>query len=697
MGLRLWVGCFVVLLTAGCKCGGNVATVKPDLQVTPQSLNFGPTKVGTTSSPLKLKLASQTKTSVTISGTSLANAGEPGGSEGFAVVTKPASVAALGSEELTVTFSPSSVQAYEAVLTISSDDAEEPMIQILLSGIGAEAELTVTPDCQVNRKCAGMVTVTPPSVAFAPEPFLRLLPIDVTTLPSVDLTNNGTVALEVSNLSIAGTDAAAFTFAGALPPFPLVLEPAAGRNLIVKFKPTSEAQQDYTADLVIASDDPAKPSVKVKMTGSLRPNLPPVVCANLVKVQPADDAELDYSSKAEWALLIPAPATGYDLSNKRNVEPRAAAIFSATSDAADLAKCTSDPEDGRAGLTYEWKLLTAPTGATNLGIAGATTAQATLRPIVTGEYTMQLTVKDTQLHATSTTLKFAVAQKQDLVAQLQWPGFADVDLDLHLVRPSAVVQPTDPFSGAFAFFEAGDAGKTAGDINGYAVIKKANTAGFDFEWGAIGTSDDPRLNIDDTGSGPLLENVSLNYPENDPKCATTNCTYKLFVHYFKDGRAPAAPGACSIDGGEGCLDGEACGCAAPTRCVADSAPRGDGGLGAGKCYAPPKPVVRIFLKGSPVAASTIPLDMLVPPDELAIGAPCQLLYVADVEWPSKALNGSLPDGGTPPATIFVKGADAGRVVAPQIARFGWRQTGGSLQCSPDTTRGAGIDWYARQP
>ena len=43
----------------------------------------------------------------------------------------------------------------------------------------------------------------------------------------------------------------------------------------------------------------------------------------------------------------------------------------------------------------------------------------------------------------------------------------------------------------------------------------------------------------------------------------------------------------------------------PQRCVADSAPKLDAGTGVGKCYAPPKPVVRIFLKGSAVPALTV--------------------------------------------------------------------------------------------
>jgi len=50
------------------------------------------------------------------------------------------------------------------------------------------------------------------------------------------------------------------------------------------------------------------------------------------------------------------------------------------------------------------------------------------------------------------------------------------------------------------------------------VHQAAQHPRFDFDWGETGTSDDPRLNLDDTGSGVLVENVSLNYPEHDPKC-----------------------------------------------------------------------------------------------------------------------------------------------------------------------------------
>jgi hypothetical protein len=422
-----------------------------------------------------------------------------------------------------------------------------------------------------------------------------------------------------------------------------------------------------------------------------------VICANLVRVVPpvTGDPPRDYTSA--WSSLTTVPAGGYDFRLNRDVRPGELAIFSGLSDAANAMTCSFDPEDGRA-LIWAWTLVSAPAGAASLAIAGAATPQAQLRPVVTGEYTLQLTVTDSQQRATSTTLRFTVAIKQDFVAQLQWPGFAGVDLDVHLVRPSAVTTSSDPFSGVFSFFSAGAANHTAGDINGYAVTTQRAMpgAGFDFDWGQPGSADDPTLNVDDTGNGPLLENVSLNSPENDPLCATASCTYKVLVHAFNDARV-STPAGCVVDGGTGCRDGERCSCAAAERCVADSAPAGDAGVGAGKCSLAPKPVVRLFFKANPTPAAVIPLDTLSPPDDLVIGAPCQMLYVADVVWPAKSAIGTLPDGGTPPPVVTVTGADVtGRVSSPSIGRFGYRQAGGSLQCSPDVTL-SGVPWYAAQP
>ena len=72
--------------------------------------------------------------------------------------------------------------------------------------------------------------------------------------------------------------------------------------------------------------------------------------------------------------------------------------------------------------------------------------------------------------------------------------------------------------------------------------------------------------------------------------------------------------------------------------------------------------------------------------ETLLGAPCTLIYAAEVSWPSQQEIGSLPDGGTPPATIIDR-TDAG------LVRFGKRQPGDLRQCSPDDML---RQWYSRQ-
>lgn len=692
------LGVIVVLLTASaCKCGPDVAKVNPSLAVSPAGLDFGQVKVAD-SKQLVVRLEAQTRTSVVFSSSVI----EGAGAAAYRLGTTPASIDALGNASVTVTFTPPAVAAFTATLVLNSNDPDRPATRIALAGEGAMPKLVLTPDCQAARGCTAAVVVEPPAIDFGMEPLVRLMPIDPTRLPTLVVVNEGAVALQVTGATFGGPDAAAFTVAGGMP-FPaagVTLEAAAGFNLPIRFVPTSEAQMTYAGTLTITSDDPDRPSITVQLTGTLRPNQPPFVCANLIRVVPQliGDSPRDYASSTFWAPLHTPPVGGYDFTATRDVRPDELAVFSANSDATDPTKCSADPEDGRTGLTYRWRLTSTPRGAQGLALSGATTAQVQVRPVITGEYTLELTVTDSRMSSTVVTMRFAVAIKQDLVAQLQWEGFSGVDLDLHLVRPSAVTGG-DAFTGAFAFFNAGTSGKTAGDLNGFAKRTKDNNAvaGFDFDWGQAGASDDPSLNLDDRGDGQLIENASLNDPEHDPLCATASCSYRVMVHVFADNRMHVTPPACLVDGGVGCLDGEACSCATGDRCVAESAPANSTPGGSGKCYPAPKPVLRLFFKGSPTPATIVPLEGLMPPDEVLLGAPCKLWHVADVAWPAVTAIGSLPDGGTPPPVVTVVGADGtGRVTTPSIARFGVRAAGGSLRCEPDSTQGA-LQWYSRQP
>ncbi len=721
--LPVGVALTLCLSVGACRCDDTAKRVKPIVSVAPLSLDFGKTKVGGSSAPQTLSISAGSQAALTVTSITLRDGSLPGGAAGFELGAIPTSVSAFSSQEVQVTFKPTALLGYEAILSVNTNDEERPTVEVLLTGEGATPKLLVTPSCEASKQCKGTAAVSPPSIDFGAEPLMRLSPIPTLELPLVAVRNEGDAQLFVTSpgnaatLVIEGRDAAAFKVEGnaQLPGMTpdghpaIALQPTQEVSFHLRFVPTIAAQLVYDqAELVLRSDDPERPEVRVKLSGTLRPNEPPKVCANIVTVRNSDGSpQVDYDKPAEWAPLLVPPAGGYDFTATRDIQPgrasaQTAVTFSAHSDA-DVTHCTTDPEDARVMLTYKWEVLEKPAGAGTVSFAQpAIPRPSLLLPPVSGLYKVQLTVSDVQGHATAVTLKFAAVLKQDLVAQLSWSGYAGIDLDLHLVRPSSTDAGV-PFSGAFSFFsepggslaDGGQAGQTtSGDINGFTKLKLAGQSNFD--WGANGTFDDPVLNVDDTGSGSLVENISLNYPENDRACATAECRYKLLVHYFKDTRVPGGAATCTVGGA--CADGDRCGCAgdAGIRCVADTAPPASAASGGGRCFYAPAPVVRVFVRSNPTPYAIVPLDTLVPPDQVFIGAPCQALYVADVIWPAKSsLDGGVaPDGGTG-VRIEVKGESGGRITAPVITRFGQRNTG-NLECAGNVTTG-GLPWYEQVP
>jgi hypothetical protein len=171
------------------------------------------------------------------------------------------------------------------------------------------------------------------------------------------------------------------------------------------------------------------------------------------------------------------------------------------------------------------------------------------------------------------------------------------------------------------------------------------------------------------------------------------------VHYFQDHRIAGSPPQCTV--AAGCFDGDQCNCSDPTTaCVANTADAGKPATGSGLCYVAPTPEIRVYVKANPIPRAVIPLDTLAPPNPVPVGAPCEIWYVADVIWPSKAFvadAGPFTDGGFP-AQVIAWGADAGRIVSPLLSRFGQRQPGG-LTCSPDIIQGNSItpNWYGPEP
>ncbi|HZA51344.1 MAG TPA: choice-of-anchor D domain-containing protein, partial [Myxococcaceae bacterium] len=294
----------VALSLARCSCGPEIRTIHPTLGVSPSSLAFGKVKVGETAAKV-IDLTAQTQADVTLGSATLGDGTAPGGASAFELVGVPANVRGLSTASFTVRFRPTVLQAYEARLTLPSNDPERPTVEVLISGEGAHPILEVTADCSASRGCRGTAVADPPSIDFGAEPIERAVEIPILELPRVTIRNLGEVTLRVTRMTLVGADASAFIPEGGINwQAARTLAPGNGVDLPIRFKPFEERAGAFNAELVIESDDPTHPEVRVPLTGTFRPNRPPLLCANIVSVKNPDVAARAYNAPSDWAPLL---------------------------------------------------------------------------------------------------------------------------------------------------------------------------------------------------------------------------------------------------------------------------------------------------------------------------------------------------------------------------------------------------------
>ncbi|MFL5350088.1 MAG: beta strand repeat-containing protein, partial [Hyalangium sp.] len=143
--------------------------------------------------------------------------------------------------DLTVTFTPTAVGATSATLTLSTDDVDQPTVPVALSGTGVNPTAVV----------ASSVAFGEQSVGATPAPTLSLA-----------VGNSGTGTLHITSAVLSGTDSARYSVS------PATLNVPAGQslNLTVTFTPT--ALGATSATLTLSTDDVAKPTITVALSGT---------------------------------------------------------------------------------------------------------------------------------------------------------------------------------------------------------------------------------------------------------------------------------------------------------------------------------------------------------------------------------------------------------------------------------------------
>jgi hypothetical protein len=240
--LSSWVLCLValagVITTAGC--GGIVANKAVSAStgsftVSPGSVSFGSVTVGTEATNT-ITLTNSTSDAIAISSLTVSGAFAVDGAGSL-----PASLAANGTLNLNVHFSPTAAGAASGQLVIANNSLTSPSVTVQLSGTGVAATSTLS--VNATSVAFGDVTVGTPSTQ------------------SLTLSSTGSAAVTVSATSITG---AGFAFSGAT--FPLTISSGQSATLSVQFDPTSAGAA--TGQMTITSNSSANPQVQVSLTGT---------------------------------------------------------------------------------------------------------------------------------------------------------------------------------------------------------------------------------------------------------------------------------------------------------------------------------------------------------------------------------------------------------------------------------------------
>ena len=225
---------------------GQQATTPCSLQATSTVLNFGSVVQGTTST-LSATLTNAGGSSCTVNSLTVAGTDFDLGSSAPSV---PLNLAAGGSAQVPVAYSPTSTSPATGSLSIGSTDQAHPVIVISLSGAGAEA-----PVCAIQ--------VEPLALSFGG------VPLGSTASRTTTITNTGNANCRINSLAISNTE---FTVASSSPSIPRTLVPGEASNVGVIFTPIAPDARAGT--LTIATTDPDQPSIIVSLAGTGVPTQP---------------------------------------------------------------------------------------------------------------------------------------------------------------------------------------------------------------------------------------------------------------------------------------------------------------------------------------------------------------------------------------------------------------------------------------
>jgi len=217
----------------------------PDISVTPPEYDFEDVSVGELSEPLVITISNSGTGNLYISDITLSDTTnfilDVSGCGGRTPIIAPG-----GSCTVTVVFNPKSEGVKNANIIIESNDPDEPIVSVSLTGNGVVG----VPD----------ISVSPPSIGFGN--------VGVGSLSDpeeITISNTGTEDLKVTDMHLSDTENFSLEVNGCGSTTPTIV-PGTSCTVLVRFNPQSEGQ--FSATLTIESNDPDTPIVSVLLTGN---------------------------------------------------------------------------------------------------------------------------------------------------------------------------------------------------------------------------------------------------------------------------------------------------------------------------------------------------------------------------------------------------------------------------------------------
>ncbi len=376
---------FLLLLLVATACrNDNLGQVRPRLSPPASPVEFGTLPV-LNEKVIDLEVTNLGRAKLTISNTKL------GTEDGiFNIVAAPDVIEAGEVGKLSLAFKPTKEQDYSNTVSFESDDTDNPLTTLQLTGKGSTR---------------AVLELDPPMLDFG-----RVGECS-TAVQQLAIKSAGTADLVINEIAFTDGTPAGFTFVGSTrtPATVKTVDPRTSLQgqiqLTVRYAIPAGASGDVTGGIRLKTTDPEKQEVVIPIRATIN-KAPTATIADLGNGAPGLSVTLD--------------GTG-----------------------------SMDP-DGDAPLNYKWTLRNRPlASSTTIAMPEAALTAMRLDPSVPGQYEVQLEVSDSQgVKSCQPARKSIVASPaQKLLIEVFWDN-QNTDLDLHVLRtPSTRVGliPDDVF------------------------------------------------------------------------------------------------------------------------------------------------------------------------------------------------------------------------------------------------------------